>query len=166
MKVAVTGPPGVGKTTLALKVAETARGVGLDVRGFVTVELREGGQRVGFDILRLADGARAPLARVGPGEPRVGKYVVLLSSCDFIVSALREAGDLLIVDEVGAMEAKCAGFLNEAKSAIERSARALAVVHLRYVGAARGWGLKIYSLTKDNREQIFNEVVKLLLQNV
>ncbi|MQL86561.1 hypothetical protein Taro_019088, partial [Colocasia esculenta] len=59
----VTGPPGVGKTTLVMRVLESLRASHPDlrVRGFYTREVREGSQRVGFEVVTL-DGRRGPLA--------------------------------------------------------------------------------------------------------
>ncbi|MEZ0320116.1 MAG: nucleoside-triphosphatase [Pyrobaculum sp.] len=132
MKVAVSGRPGSGKTTLELKVVDVARRAGVKVGGFVTLEVREGGAMIGFDVVTIPDGRRAPLARVGVGAPRVGRYVVDLGACAFMSSALMAAdADLLVVDEIGPMESKCPGFLHEARSALSRAPKALAVFHSR-----------------------------------
>ncbi|XP_018887490.3 cancer-related nucleoside-triphosphatase isoform X2 [Gorilla gorilla gorilla] len=83
--VFLTGPPGVGKTTLIHKASEVLKSSGVPVDGFYTEEVRQGGRRIGFDVVTLS-GTRGPLSRVGleppPGkrECRVGQYVVDLTS--------------------------------------------------------------------------------------
>ncbi|KAI5588270.1 hypothetical protein BDE02_05G086000 [Populus trichocarpa] len=59
----VTGPPGVGKTTLIMRVFETLKTSNptLKIQGFYTREIREGIERVGFEVVTL-DGRKAPLA--------------------------------------------------------------------------------------------------------
>ncbi len=47
----LTGPPGVGKTTVLRRAADELSD--LEIRGFVTEEIREAGQRVGFRIETL-----------------------------------------------------------------------------------------------------------------
>ena len=64
---------GVGKTTLVKKVCEKLEEMNWACEGFYTEELREDGQRVGFDVVTL-DGARGSLARV------VDRYMYLSKS--------------------------------------------------------------------------------------
>jgi nucleoside-triphosphatase THEP1 len=47
----LTGVPGCGKTTVAKRLAELL--AGLRLAGFLTLELREHGQRVGFQAVGL-----------------------------------------------------------------------------------------------------------------
>ncbi|KAF6274700.1 nucleoside-triphosphatase, cancer-related [Rhinolophus ferrumequinum] len=83
--VFLTGSPGVGKTTLIQKASEVLKSSGMPVDGFYTEEVRQGGRRIGFDVVTLS-GLRGPLSRVGseplPGrrECRVGQYVVDVTS--------------------------------------------------------------------------------------
>nr|KAF6395508.1 nucleoside-triphosphatase, cancer-related [Rousettus aegyptiacus] len=83
--VFLTGPPGVGKTTLIQKASAALKSSGVPVDGFYTEEVRQGGRRIGFDVVTLS-GLRGPLSRVGPEPPpggrgcRVGQYVVDLTS--------------------------------------------------------------------------------------
>jgi len=103
-RVLVTGRPGVGKTTLVLRVVEM---LGRPVRGFVTEEWREGGRRMGFR-LRTFSGREAVLARRGRGEPRVSVYAVDLAALEEVgVAELRRALSedvLVVIDEIGRME--------------------------------------------------------------
>ncbi len=162
VRLGVSGMPGVGKTTLALKVVEAAK-TRLTVCGFVTVEVREGGTRLGFDAVDINSGERMPLARVGVGEPSVGKYVVNLGACGFIVGILRRMRcDLLIVDEIGAMEFKCPSFGEALAFAVQNSPRILATVHRNYIDTARRLGLEVLWLTRENWKSVYAEVLRRL----
>ncbi|KAK7068009.1 hypothetical protein SK128_010885 [Halocaridina rubra] len=61
--VVLTGPPGVGKTTLVQKIVSSLQKTSTPCYGFVTQEVRQGGRRTGFDIVTL-DGKSAILSRV------------------------------------------------------------------------------------------------------
>ncbi len=104
-RVLVTGRPGVGKTTLVLRVVEL---LGRAVRGFVTEEWREAGRRMGFR-LRTFSGEETVLARRGRrGQPRVGRYGVDVEALERVgVRELRLALEeevLVVIDEIGKME--------------------------------------------------------------
>uniref|UniRef100_A0A2K6T8C9 Nucleoside-triphosphatase, cancer-related n=1 Tax=Saimiri boliviensis boliviensis TaxID=39432 RepID=A0A2K6T8C9_SAIBB len=115
--VFLTGSPGVGKTTLIQKASDVLKSSGVPVDGFYTEEVRQGGRRIGFDVVTLS-GTRGPLSRVGlqppPGkrECRVGQYVVDLTSFEqLVLPVLRNANSnsgpeqrVCIIDEIGKME--------------------------------------------------------------
>ncbi|MFQ5847777.1 MAG: NTPase [Candidatus Methylomirabilales bacterium] len=101
----ITGPPGVGKTSLLLSLLETLPG---RKGGFYTREIRDRGQRIGFQVTDLA-GREGVLAHVRyPGPPRVGRYGVDLETFEAIgVQAIARAlhdADLIVIDEIGSME--------------------------------------------------------------
>jgi len=75
--LAITGPPGGGKSTLALKIVEKLKRKGLNVCGVVCPDVRISGKRIGFKVIDLSSGAEAWLARIdGCDGPRVGRYKV------------------------------------------------------------------------------------------
>src|SRR5215467_14590534 len=70
----LTGLPGCGKTTVIRRLIDRLND--LRLRGFYTQELREYGQRVGFEAVGLS-GQRAVLAHVRSRSMlRVGRYGV------------------------------------------------------------------------------------------
>lgn len=161
VRIAVTGMPGVGKTTLAAKIVETARKKYV-VCGFITLEVREGNVRVGFDVVDISTSQKTPLARVGSGQPSVGKYVVNLDSCRVIEDALRKTCDLVVIDEVGAMEYKCPNFEKIVKYAVESSPRKFITVHRHYVDVARRMGFEVLWLTRENWSSVLHTVLTRL----
>jgi nucleoside-triphosphatase len=113
MKLLLTGPPGVGKTTVIQKVIS---GMEISAGGFYTQEMREGGlrqglrqgRRIGFS-LRTLDGEQGVLAHIDyPGSHRVGRYGVDLSLFEAMALPALEralqAQELVVIDEIGRME--------------------------------------------------------------
>ena len=85
----LTGRPGVGKTTL---IKKEIAAVGDRAGGFYTQEIRERGNRLGFEIITL-EGQRALLAHMDCASPyRMGKYGVDIQSLNRVgVVAQRKA---------------------------------------------------------------------------
>lgn len=134
-KVLLTGPPGCGKTTVVRRVA---RILGAAARGFYTEEVRdERGQRIGFDAVSL-DGRRGELARKSAGSgPRVGSYVVNVTSFERIALPAMEPapGSVLIIDEIGKMECYSGEFVRRVGALFETDAGILAMIPIRGGGA-------------------------------
>jgi nucleoside-triphosphatase THEP1 len=71
----LTGPPSCGKTTAVLRLGE--RLTDLRLAGLYTRELREQGNRVGFEAVGVSTGQRALLAHIrSPSRLRIGRYGV------------------------------------------------------------------------------------------
>lgn len=135
--VFITGPPGIGKTTLVARVVERLRHEGIRVSGFYTLEARERGVRVGFRLTDVKGGGWRWLAHVSEVEgPMVGKYRVNLAAIEWGLSLLRESGDVYVIDEVGPMEMKHPDFLKTVDQVISTRVF-IATVHVRMVGWAR-----------------------------
>lgn len=129
--VLVTGPPGSGKTTAVGRARERLAGRGYVADGVRAPEVREDGERVGFDIVSLRDGRRAPMARVGHSAgPTVGSYRVDVAAVDRCCEhALAPAGvDYLLVDEIGPMQVHSDGFVRRVRAALDGTTPVLATV--------------------------------------
>jgi nucleoside-triphosphatase len=134
--VLLTGAPGCGKTTVLRRVAE--RLGALRVAGFLTLELREHGQRVGFEAVDLI-GQRAILAHVRSCSPvRVGRYGVEPERLIPLVeqNLLRPAGsvDAFLIDEIGKMECFCPAFVSAVRQVLEGPVPLLASIALKAGG--------------------------------
>ncbi len=115
--VVITGATGSGKTTLVLAVIDRLRSRGLRVAGIVAPGLLTDGRRTGFDIVDLATGERAALAReqphVGGPHARWSRFVfspegLALGRRALAGDALR--ADVIVVDEVGPFELSGGGW--------------------------------------------------------
>lgn len=110
MKIAITGKPGSGKTTVCKILINELRKRGIPVEGFITEEIRdEKNQRTGFRIITTS-GITAILADIyEKTEYTVGKYFVKVENIDklivpFLEKAFSDTRKLCIIDEVGKME--------------------------------------------------------------
>ncbi len=105
--ILITGRPGIGKTTIVIKVVEAMKHQ-IRVGGFWTKEVRHERGRIGFQIITVY-GEKGWLAKKGYDSPaRVGAYGVCLEEIERLIfpslqKALTEA-DLIVMDEIGKME--------------------------------------------------------------
>lgn len=100
----LTGKPRVGKTTLIEKAVQELKNK-YKLEGFITKEIREKGDRVGFEIIKI-NGERKIFSHKDFKSPyRVGKYGVNLYNLEEIIEKIDpENCDILIIDEIGKME--------------------------------------------------------------
>jgi len=159
VKIAVTGRPGVGKTTLCMKVFKSLK----NVEGFVTLEVRERGRRIGFKLHDLKSGEELWLAKVGEGYPRVGKYVVFLENLDRFARKISDYdGCLIVIDEVGPMELKSDNFVRAMERLIESDKNLLVTVHYKskhpLVERIRR-EFELYVIDERNRDDVANEII-------
>ncbi len=164
MKIAVTGRPGIGKTTLCLKVYDALKDK-LDIEGFVTREVRERGVRVGFKLIDLKSGEEAWLAKVGYRSPfKVGKYGVILESIDRFAERIEgyANADLIILDEIGPMELKSRKFVEAVEGILDRD-NLLFTIHLKsqhpLLKRIRS-EFEVITLSEENRNAVADEIVR------
>jgi nucleoside-triphosphatase THEP1 len=106
----LTGQVGVGKTTVAERVAGLARRTGLVCGGILAPALKKPcGQKAGIWGIDLATGERRLLARTDRelGGPSVGVYSFDAEGLDWAVETIERAiqtSDLVFVDEIGKLE--------------------------------------------------------------
>ncbi|MEM3142776.1 MAG: NTPase, partial [Zestosphaera sp.] len=134
MKFFISGPPGVGKTTVFLRVIELLKNDGLKIGGFICPEVRRGGQRVGFKIIDLMGGDEGWLAKIcDSGGPRVGRYCVDVEDAVTIgVNAIEKAlenAELIAIDEIGPMELSIPRLKREIIRKLSEVEKAMVVVH-------------------------------------
>ncbi|XP_022740867.1 cancer-related nucleoside-triphosphatase [Durio zibethinus] len=180
----VTGPPGVGKTTLIMRIYETLKlsNPNLKLQGFYSQEIRQGGERVGFEVVTL-DGRRGRLAcSILPSPearqwPAVGKYKVDIASFEAVALPelkVREDTDLFIIDEVGKMELYSSYFFPAILNILQSNIPLLATVPIPKFGKdipavvrlKNHPGATIFTLDQSNRdamkEQIYSQLVDML----
>jgi nucleoside-triphosphatase len=131
MRMLIEGRPGSGKTTVARRLAHLLCERKIEVRGFVTQEVRETGARVGFTVKSFG-GEEAMLAHVElPGPPRVGKYGVDLEAFERVALAALEsppADGVVVIDELGKMELASDAFRDAFAAVLDRPVPVVATV--------------------------------------
>jgi len=160
----LTGAPGVGKTTVIRKAAESLSGYVL--AGFVTDEIRTARGREGFRLITF-DGREAVMAHIDLHTPhRVGRYGVDVGTVDRLVQSalsLERKTDLYLVDEIGKMECLSEAFVAGMRSVLDSGKPVVASV------AKRGEGLisevkrrkdsVVWEVTHKNRNALTDQVV-------
>lgn len=162
----LTGPPGVGKTTVVRAVAAAV--IGRRVAGFYTEEIRVRGVRRGFRAVTF-DGRKALMAHVDlRGPDHVGKYGVDVGVVDALANSLAAGGgvDLVLVDEIGKMECLSSRFVGAMRALLEAPTPVVATV------AERGGGfiaevtnradVEVWLVTRTGRDALPGRVLAWL----
>lgn len=169
----LTGAPAVGKTTVLLKTVDALKAKGIGVGGMVSREVREGGVRVGFEVIDVATGGCGWLAHVGQkAGPKVGKYHVNLADLDglgakTIVQAIGSCS-VVVIDEIGPMELFSDKFKQAVKDALASDVLVLGVVHARVKDplvdeAKQRVDAEVYVVTVSSRESLAEALTQKIL---
>jgi len=172
--ILLTGPPGIGKTTV---IEKTAQLLGKRVKGFYTAEIREGRQRRGFEIITL-DGKKSVLAHVdfNDSKYRVGKYGVRPDNLKDTIHELlwtinNEKSACILIDEIGKMELFAPGFEEMILAAFNSDLPVIATIQAKPHPFCDSFkkrpDVKLIKVSTQNRdtlpERLYN-LVKPLLQ--
>lgn len=180
--VLVTGPPGVGKTTIVNRACEGLSKLGIPTQGFYTEEVREHGQRTGFDVVTL-NGDRGPLASIktdGQAQGRqytVGKYNVRLTSFEnTAIPSLISKSDkrsVIVIDEIGKMELFSQSFIRTVKDILDKPGTTV----LATIPIAKGRPIPfveevrnrkdscLFTVSRENRNVILDDIVEAVKQS-
>jgi nucleoside-triphosphatase len=163
--VFITGLPGVGKTTLIKKISEALKP--LHPVGFYTAEIKEGGERKGFELISL-EGKRGILSHKEIRSPyQVGHYKVDIESFEDFLDSIPLSDPLtrvIIIDEIGKMECFSDQFKEILKGILDSEKRVVATIALKGSGliaeVKEREDVKIFEITRKNRDSLFLEILK------
>ena len=168
--ILLSGKPGVGKTTLLIKVLKRLKGK--NIGGFYTEEIRQQGVRRGFKIKTL-NGQEGILAHQDiKSKYKVGKYGVNMGDLEEIAaSAIKNAieeSDAIAIDEIGKMELYSEKFRDATLQALNSSKPVLATIpHFQneflMVMKARQ-DVELITITPDNRDQLVAKIIQRLTE--
>lgn len=169
----VTGPPRSGKTTAVERTIERLAEDGLRDGGVVAPELREGSNRVGFEIRDLLSGESRIMAHVDRETgPSVGKYRVDVGAVDEIsaeaLAEAREDADYVVVDEIAPMEVVSDAFVEGVRRALDGDQPLLATVHYRsqsgFIGEVKERDdVELFEVTTETRDDLPETLAELVV---
>jgi nucleoside-triphosphatase len=169
--VLLTGRPGVGKTTAVEGVVGRARDRGKTVRGVLSPETRDGGERVGFRITDLSTGRSEVMAHVEYDGPSVGKYGVDTSAVDEIAreAVVAEDADLVVVDEIAPMETHSDAFVDGVRGVLDSETPVVGVVQeggeTGFVGSVKEReDTTLVRVTEENRDEVPDDVLSFVFE--
>ncbi|KPJ69107.1 MAG: hypothetical protein AMJ45_01020 [Syntrophobacter sp. DG_60] len=142
----------------------------LNIGGFYTAEIRERGQRKGFNIIDLGrkEGVLADIDLKSPYK--VGKYKVNLKDLEeigvkSILNAINE-NKIVIIDEIGKMELFSEKFRKAVEEAVNSKNKVLGTIKLTkdpFTEKIKNRkDTRIFHLTEGNFKQIKTEIIKTL----
>lgn len=171
-KIIITGPPRCGKSTLISRLIDYYSKEKLIIFGFLTPEVREHGNRIGFDIVDIFSREKLPLARVGDfkTEYKLGKYTVFIQDFDrYIEENLNLEGkrtSLIVIDEIGKMELFSEKFHNFVKKIFSLEIPILATIGLKLRHPIKNYlqhlpSVQFLNLNRHNFQFIYKKIISL-----
>lgn len=161
IRIAITGSPGVGKSTVCRNILKHLT---CTYGGMTSADIREKGERVGFEIRDITTGKHGILAHKKGTGPRVGSYHVNLSDLNNIgVAAIENAmsSELVVIDEIAPMEFKSPEFIRAVEEALDSDKNMLVVLHQKSshrVAERIRREFVVYTVTLENRELLVSEI--------
>ncbi len=161
--ILITGLPGVGKTTLIKILTEALKS--FHPVGFYTEEIREGGERKGFELISL-EGKKALLSHKEIRSPyKVGQYKVDVKGFeDFLgsVSFFSPSSHIIVIDEIGKMECLSLQFQKILKEILDSEKWVIATIALKGAGliaeVKRRNDVQLFEITKGNRDSLLKDI--------
>jgi len=156
--VLLTGRPGIGKTTVIMRLAELVRDRD-NLAGFYTEEIRDGGVRRGFGAATFS-GKSTVLAHVAfKAGPRVGRYRVDVPAFEeLVIPELARPADLVLIDEIGKMECFSSRFVEVVRGLLDSPTPLVATVAVKgggFIAEVRARSdVDIQEVTASNREEL------------
>lgn len=158
-----------GKTTLCLKLLETAKKGGYSAKGVICPPVYKNGKKIGIDILNVESYEQRHLA-VLRGSATDGIYT---TRWQFNQEAMKWGSeilmkavpcDLLFVDELGPLEFERGEGWQSGLRAIDSRAfrQAVTVIRPRLIDTAlQRWpDAEVVTITRENREEILIHLIK------
>ena len=165
--VLITGPPGIGKTSLIKKVERELADL-LPV-GFYTEEIRENGVRKGFELISLA-GQKALLSHVDNRSPyRVSKYGVDIKNFEGFLNSIPffdQEIEIVIIDEIGKMECFSEKFEEIVRKLLDSRKVLISTIALKGSGfieeVKKRNDIRLFEISPANRDSLLSKVLQEL----
>lgn len=172
-KILITGPPGVGKTTIIKtvhdKLKQTAKDSKAIIKGFYTAEIRQAGDRVGFKIDGFSTNQEGIIAHTSLIDSKisVGKYRVDVKAFEKVALPEMKDGTIYVIDEIGKMECFSSAFVKRMDELLEsEDVAVVASIGQKGEGfiqeAKKKSGVKLIEVSKSNRNTVPENIIKLL----
>jgi len=152
----ITGIPRSGKTTLMGMLIEELKARKLRIGGIISPDETHHGTRLAFYVMDIRTKKKGLLASVDGDGPKVSKYHVDVTSFETVAMPALSAFDnydVVIIDEIGAMELKSERFRDMLDQILESPVPLIASLHWDYVMKYGAYG-EVVLLQSDNHEQV------------
>ncbi len=167
MNLLLEGAPRSGKTTICSMIIEK---IDLEIRGFITEEIRSEGKRVGF-MVEFENGESRVLSHVDFEDgPVVSKYTVALDTMDWVIEILEKwpdsSAEFCIIDEIGKMELKHDEYAETVERLLDSKLKILATIPVSGPGfmeqIRQREDTRVIKLTRENWEEVLCKLVEEL----